>query len=233
MDVAPRTPPPGQAHVLIAVKDLDRAKSRLAPRLGPADRNALVLAMLRDTLAAARSAPAVGEVTVITPDATVAEAAEAAGARWYRDPEDPGGDGLNGVLRAAARVAASRVADGPLVALQGDLPCLAGTELSEALDRARSYPRAIVVDHHGTGTSALIVGDPSTEFDPRFGAGSARRHLDSGATALAGNWPGLRLDVDTAADLDAAAVLGPGPATAETLHRIGWQPGYRRSTEFI
>jgi 2-phospho-L-lactate guanylyltransferase len=233
MDVAHLTPPGGRAHVLIAVKDLDRAKTRLAPRLGPADRTALVLAMLRDTLAAAHSAPAVGDVTVITPDPAVAEVAEAAGAYWERDPDGLGPDRLNAALSAGARTWAARDADGPLVALQGDLPCLAGSELSEALDRARRYPRAIVVDHHGTGTSALIVGDARAAFDPRFGVGSAQRHLDSGATALAGHWPGLRLDVDTAADLDAAAGLGPGPATAETLRRIGWHPHPTRSTEFI
>ncbi|MFC9787954.1 2-phospho-L-lactate guanylyltransferase [Rhodococcus sp. NPDC127528] len=232
MDVAHPTPPSGRAHVLIAVKGLERAKSRLAPRLGPTDRTALVLAMLRDTLAAARSAPAVGDVTVITPDPTVAEVAEATGARWHRDPEEPGLDRLNAALRAASRTAALD-AEGPLVALQGDLPCLSGTELSEALDRARPHPRAFVVDHHGTGTSALIISDARAALDPRFGSSSAQRHLDSGATALAGNWPGLRLDVDTAADLDAAAALGPGPATAETLRRIGWRAESARRTEFI
>lgn len=79
-----------------------------------------------------------------------------------------------------------------------------------------------MIDHAGTGTAALLVRDPQAPLDPRFGAGSARRHVAAGAVALAGAWPGLRLDVDTAEDLAAAAALGTGPATRAALLDIGW-----------
>lgn len=217
MTAAPPPPTAVRAHVLIAVKDLDRAKTRLASRLDTDRRTALVLAMLRDTLAAARASEAVGEITVITPDRAVAAAAESAGAHWFPDRGGPGPDRLNAVLRSAAGAGGR----GPVVALQGDLPCLTGRELTEALVAARPYRRAVVIDHHGTGTSALIVADPADGLAPQFGPESARRHIDSGATALDGHWPGLRLDVDTPDDLDAAAELGPGTATAEVLRTIG------------
>ncbi|SEK24559.1 2-phospho-L-lactate guanylyltransferase [Rhodococcus maanshanensis] len=224
MDQAHHTPPAGQAHVLIAVKELGRAKSRLAARLGPQERTALVLAMLRDTLTAAATATGIAEITVITPDPSVARVARECGAGHYADPAGEGEDRLNAVLRAAAAHLRSTHGRGPIVALQGDLPCLRPDELSEALAAGTGTPRSFVVDHHGTGTAALIVGDPEADLDPGFGPDSARRHRLSGAAELTGDWPGLRLDVDTAADLDAAVMLGPGRSTAAELDRIGW-PG--------
>lgn len=232
MDPELRPPPAGPAHVLIAVKELGRAKSRLAARLGPDERTALVLAMLRDTLTAATNASGIAELTVITPDPSVARVARECGARLFTDPAGEDDDRLNTVLRAAAADARSTRRSGPLVALQGDLPCLRPDELSAALAIGGRAPRSLVVDHHGTGTAALIVGDPDAELDPRFGPDSARRHRLSGAVVLTGDWPGLRLDVDTAADLDAALTLGPGEATAAELDRIGW-PGSAGATRRI
>ncbi|MFD4292663.1 2-phospho-L-lactate guanylyltransferase [Rhodococcus sp. NPDC058532] len=215
-------PPPStavRAHVVIAVKDLGRAKSRLASRLDRAQRAALVLAMLRDTLAAARSSDAVAGVTVITPDAAVAAVAETAGAAHLADPDEHAVDPLNSVLHSAARRLG--MPGVPIVALQGDLPCLSADELTAAVTAALPHRRAVVVDHHGTGTAALIAAT-AADLAPQFGADSARKHIDSGAAALTGNWPGLRLDVDTPADLDAAAALGAGPETARVLRALGW-----------
>ncbi len=215
-------PPPtvGRAHVLIAVKDLGHAKSRLTHRLDAGARSTLVLAMLRDTLAAVRDSVAVARITVVTPDPVVSALAESVGAHLFDDRVVPGPDRLNRVLQAAA--GAVDRARGPLVVLQGDLPCLRGAELSDAITAARPHRRAIVVDHHGTGTAALIVTSPVAALRPHFGRDSARLHIASGATALTGSWPGLRLDVDTPDDVDAATTLGPGPATTAVLRTIGW-----------
>ncbi|MGW4478662.1 2-phospho-L-lactate guanylyltransferase [Rhodococcus triatomae] len=208
MSAAPAPPQAARAHVLIAVKDLRHAKSRLGPSLTADERAALTLAMVQDTVTAAFASTAVHAVTVITPDTVVAAAAAALGAAHF---PDRGEDDLNAVLTAAART----VGPGRVLALQGDLPCLSGAELTAALAAARPLRRAVVVDHHGTGTSALIA--ESRDLDPRFGPNSARHHIDSGATALNGHWPGLRLDVDTPDDLAAAAALGPGSATTRAL----------------
>jgi 2-phospho-L-lactate guanylyltransferase len=83
--------------------------------------------------------------------------------------------------------------------------------LSEAL--AGVEGRAFVADTAGTGTT-LLAAAPGVPLGPRFGPDSAARHAASGATALAGAWPSLRRDVDTAADLAEALVLGVGAATA-------------------
>ena len=128
--------------------------------------------------------------------------------------------GLNAALAEAA-AAASRnwPADG-VVALVGDLPALRPDELAAALAAAAKQPRSFVADHTGAGTT-LLAAAPGTALEPRFGAGSARRHRAIATPLPAG--AGLRHDVDTAADLAAAAAVGLGPATARhTADALPW-----------
>jgi 2-phospho-L-lactate guanylyltransferase len=73
-----------------------------------------------------------------------------------------------------------------------------------------------VPDAAGTGTTFLVAA-PGTPLEPRFGVGSADRHEASGARRLIGDWPGLRRDVDTPADLRAAIELGAGPSTSSVV----------------
>jgi len=211
-------------HAVIAVKRLDRAKSRLAQDFGPADRARLVLAMLSDTLRAARTVREIRTLTVVTPDPAVADTALRHGAVVLAEPEHspPGIDGLNAALTAAAAELRRRHGSVALLALQADLPALRGDELTRALSAAPPTGRAIVVDHQRTGTAALLARDPARSLEPLFGPDSARRHVAAGAVELVGNWPGLRLDVDTAADLQRAIRLGAGPVTCEFLVEVGW-----------
>ncbi|MGW4324409.1 2-phospho-L-lactate guanylyltransferase [Nocardia sp. NPDC004573] len=216
---------PHAVHAVIAVKSLDRAKSRLADRLRPEHRARLVLAMLADTVTATAAVAEVVSVTVVTPDPAVADMARALGADVHPEPRQSQAEGLNTALAATA--AALRGAHGPvdLLALQADLPALRPEELSGMLAAAPRGLRSIVIDHEGNGTAALVVRDPIAALDPRFGPGSARSHIDAGAVDLTGDWPGLRLDVDTPADLDRAVALGAGNATRAVLRDIGWPSG--------
>jgi 2-phospho-L-lactate/phosphoenolpyruvate guanylyltransferase len=212
-------------HALIAVKDLARAKSRLADAFAPADRERLVLAMMRDSLAAARQVEPIVSLTVVTPDATVAESAQEFGADIYPEPAaDSTDDGqrLNLALSHAAADLRERLGAVDLLALQADLPALRPRELTAAIAAAHDHSRSYIVDHRGTGTSALLLRDPTTALEPKFGAASALRHAETGAHPLAGDWPGLRLDVDTVEDLRLAAELGLGVATRELLNELGW-----------
>ncbi|MGE2734375.1 2-phospho-L-lactate guanylyltransferase [Mycolicibacterium vaccae] len=212
----PTAPPAHRADVgvVIAVKRLAAAKTRLAPMFSAADREGLVLAMLVDTIAAAVAVPAVRTVLVVTPDPVAAEAAEQSGARVLSDPTPAGhADPLNNALTAAADLVGREGTN--IVALQGDLPALQPYELAEAIAAARKAGRGFVADRHRGGTSALLTfGAP---LDPRFGADSADRHRRSGAVELDGAWPGLRCDIDTPEDLEAAQLLGVGPATTKAV----------------
>lgn len=218
----------GGLHAIVAVKSLRTAKSRLASELDPDARTDLVLAMLHDTLTTVAAVRSIDAVTVVTPDPNVAALACSIGVNVYADPGPLPGEAdpsqpdtrLNAALTAAAAHVRSHHGAVDLVVLQADLPALRSAELSEAVQIARSGGRSIVVDHHGTGTSALFSIGKGNALDPRFGPESARGHLNSGARQLGGHWPGLRTDVDTPADLDAVRALGVGPSTAAALTRL-------------
>ncbi|MBF6128323.1 2-phospho-L-lactate guanylyltransferase [Nocardia brasiliensis] len=214
---------PHAVHAVIAVKSLDQAKSRLADRLRPEHRARLVLAMLADTVTAAATVEEIASVTVVTPDPAVAELARTLGAAVHPEPRPLGPDSLNAALADAAAALRHRHGAVDLLAVQADLPALRPEELADMLATAPRGVRSIVVDHAGTGTAALLVRDPVAPLDPRFGPGSADKHVAAGAVDLPGDWPGLRLDVDTADDLDLAIELGAGGSTRAVLHDIGWQ----------
>ena len=189
--------------MLIPAKALPEAKSRLLPAsVDDGAHRRLVRAIRADTLAAARAAGGVARVIVVTDR-----------------PGEPGAfvqsaPGLNPALReAAAHASGTWPADG-VVALVGDLPALRPDELAAALAAAAGQPRSYVPDAPGTGTT-LLAARPGITLEPAFGAGSAARHRVVAAGLDAG--PGLRHDVDTAADLIAAAELGLGPATTAVL----------------
>src|SRR5689334_21819870 len=111
-----RTPDAG-VSVVIAVKRLTAAKTRLAPAFSPATRGGVVLAMLEDTIAAATAVPAVRSVIVVTPDADAAAAAGRLGAHALHDPTPSGHhDPLNHALTAGETLARRTGAN--VVALQ-------------------------------------------------------------------------------------------------------------------
>ena len=200
--------------LIIAVKRLAAAKTRLAALFSADARERVVLAMLIDTITAAHRVEAVGSITVVTPDETAAAAARELGADVLADPTpEHHRDPLNNAVLAAARSVKSHVAN--IVVLQGDLPALRSDELGEALAAARAHPRSFVADRQGTGTVALFAFGVSP--DPLFGSDSAARHRDSGAAELLGAWPGLRCDIDTPEDLLEAQTLGVGVATTAAI----------------
>ena len=200
--------------LIIAVKRLAAAKTRLAPVFSARTRENVVLAMLVDTLSAAARVGLVRSITVITPDEAAAAAATELGAEVLADPTPEGhSDPLNNAIAAAERTIAESLSN--IVVLQGDLPALQTQELSEAIAAARHHRRSFVADRLGTGTSALFAFGAA--LGPQFGPDSSARHRRSGAIELTGAWPGLRCDVDTPADLAAARRLGVGAATARAV----------------
>ncbi|APT12162.1 2-phospho-L-lactate guanylyltransferase [Mycobacterium avium] len=204
----------GDVALIIAVKRLAAAKTRLAPVFSARTRESVVLAMLTDTLTAATRVRSLGSITVITPDEAAAAAAAALGADVLADPTPEGHpDPLNNAIATAERAVSGSFAN--IVALQGDLPALQSQELAEAVAAARAHRRSFVADRLATGTAALFAF--GTRLDPRFGSDSSARHRSSGAIELTGAWPGLRCDVDTPTDLAAARRLGVGAATARAI----------------
>jgi 2-phospho-L-lactate guanylyltransferase len=200
--------------LIIAVKRLSAAKTRLAALFEADIRERVVLAMLLDTVTAARAVTAIASITIVTPDPTAAAAVRELGAAILMDPTPPDHpDPLNNAVLAASASLSHTTTN--IVVLQGDLPALQSGELSEALTAARRNPRSFVADRQRTGTAALFSLGVAPA--PQFGAESASRHRDSGAVELTGAWPGLRCDIDTPDDLAEARLLGVGTATAAII----------------
>jgi 2-phospho-L-lactate guanylyltransferase len=215
-----RTAAGDDVGLIIAVKRLAAAKTRLAPAFSAHHRGCVVLAMLVDTISAASHLAALRCITVITADEAAGAAAVQLGAQVLVDPTPEGHpDPLNNAIAAAEHAVAESVAN--IVVLQGDLPALRSEELAEAIVAARAHRRSFVADRHGTGTAALFAFD--TPVNPQFGRDSSARHRQSGAVELTGVWPGLRCDIDTPEDLAVAGRIGVGAATIGALAVNRWQ----------
>jgi 2-phospho-L-lactate/phosphoenolpyruvate guanylyltransferase len=215
------TPPePARAalpwSLVVPVKLLALAKSRLATLAGQ-HRPALALAMAADTVAAALACEEVTRVIAVTDDPEAAGVLAGLGAVVTGDEPR---SGLNPALRHGAGLATARWPGTGIGALAADLPSLRPAELAVFLRAAAAWPQAFVPDAAGSGTT-LYTARPDATFAPRFGLGSAARHLAAGAAELA--LPGLvslRRDVDAPADLAEATGLGVGPRTAAVAARL-------------
>jgi len=199
--------------VVIPVKRLSLAKSRLRAGLPGVPHDDLVLSLAADTVAAALGCPSVTAVLVVTDEPLVRRTVAELGAEPVADAPDAG---LNPALEYGADQATRRRPDWGVAALGADLPALRPDELTAALAAAAQHSRAYVGDTERTGT-VLLTARPGTLLGPRFGPGSAQAHRDSGAVELIEDWPSLRRDVDTVGDLAAAVLLGIGRHTADQL----------------
>ena len=196
--------------VLMPVKVLAEAKSRLASLAGPR-RAELALALASDTVTAVLASDAVARVIVITDDQDAAVALAALGALVV--PDEPRA-GLNPALRHGARYAAARWPGDGMAALSADLPALRPEQIGQALRAAAGWPTAFVADAAGDGTT-LYAARAGAAFRPAFGLASRARHAAGGAVELGlDDIGGLRRDVDTPSDLRGAVALGLGPHSA-------------------
>jgi 2-phospho-L-lactate/phosphoenolpyruvate guanylyltransferase len=196
--------------LVVPMKRLDRAKSRLRGAVsGGSGRHVdLALALLLDTVTAARAADGVRSVLVVCEDERVPVALRGTGVDAIDAIDERGLPGLNEALAFGARLLGE---DGHVGALQADLPALRPEELAAAIAQAGGT-RAFCPDKEGTGTTLLLAG-AGRALNPRFGPGSAAAHASTGAVRVGVDAPGLRCDVDTAADLRRACDLGVGPRT--------------------
>jgi 2-phospho-L-lactate guanylyltransferase len=188
-----------RAHVLVPVKRLDAAKSRLAPALSATERAALMRELLEKVLAAV-SAADVGPVTVVS-----AERLELNGVPRWNDLGLEWNEALSAAMRA--------VVTEPVAAIvSADLPLLAPDEVRELVRATPEQGIAIARALDG-GTNAVSMRPPGA-LTTRFGEpASARAHADA-ATALGlaqqiVDLPGLAFDVDTPADLERLRGMTP------------------------
>src|SRR4051812_27456075 len=185
MDPSPR-PSFERTWALVPLRGLSTAKTRLGPDLDPATRRALVEALLRRTLVAARDARSIAGTVVVTKDPLVAGMAQAHGAVGLVEHLP----GVNEAIDAARSLAVARGATAVLV-LPADLPAvsaaavdaLVGAAAASLADLERDRERGlvgVVSDRHGRGTNVLLLTPPDAA-DPKFGEDSRAAHRAAAA----------------------------------------------------
>lgn len=189
--------------ILIPVKDLSRAKQRLALLLSQDDRTALANAMLEDVFEAVSAVRGVDAVFVVSSYAPALERAQARG--WHVLREEEQISESNSVDRASLECAARGVQ--VLLRVPIDIPLVQPGDIEEILASAGPAPASVFVpSRDGTGTNALLRTPPAL-FPSHFGENSFRKHLavaaQAGAEARVVRNARIELDLDDAEDLRA------------------------------
>lgn len=182
---------------IVPLKDFREAKGRLD--LLPENRTSLTQAVAEHVISACRDggfAP-----LVVTGSEGMRRWAAALGADVLVDTP---GEGLNG----AAAQGAARAGEGPWLVVHGDLPLLSADDVAH-VGLLLGRGGVVLAPSRDGGTNLLGA---TGRFDFRYGPASFHGHL----AAAAGREvsvvirPGTALEIDTLADLQAAALLSSG-----------------------
>lgn len=204
---------------IIPAKSFLTAKSRLSSLLSLDERELLSRTMLQDVLQACRDATCIGEIYVVTADATVSALAETSGARVVAEQREVGTD---------AAVRAGLCALGPsaeaALIFPSDIPDLTAAIVDRIAALTCRYGAVVVPAIRDGGTNALGLIPPDL-FATGFGQDSCAKHL--AAARLRGvephllQIPGIGRDLDTADDV-LAFIEKPRPTrTRLLLKRLG------------
>ena len=209
---------------VLPTKPLALAKSRLAPHLGDADRQALSFAMFHDVLECLSRANNVDAIAVVTADRRLLDLAM----RMRALAIDEGTPrGLNAAAALGTTHAVERGATSVLIMLS-DLPLLTAEEVDALYADVPPAPHVrLARSHEGLGTNALLRVPP-TAISTRFGGRSFQDHLAAAADANVScsqvDLPGLSFDIDTIDDLSELRRLSRTTRTLVEARKLGLLP---------
>jgi 2-phospho-L-lactate/phosphoenolpyruvate guanylyltransferase len=191
---------------IVPMKELDRAKSRLATRLNGLERRSLALEMFTHVVRTLKQQAVIAEVLVVSRDLDILQVAVHLGARPLFDEASD----LNGALEQARSVAREAGA-GALLVAHGDLPLLAEADvltMVQALADGNDLVLAPDAAEQGTNAMGVMIDAP---FAFQFEGQSFPRHLAAAAwnelLVSVVRSPTLALDVDTPLSLTKLAGL--------------------------
>lgn len=188
--------------VIIPVKPLNRAKSRLADVLTSGQRQQLAETMFRHVLSVVTSTPQVIGTLVISRDSKALSIARDYNARTVQESGQPE---LNSALTRATQVVASWGCEAVLV-LPADLPLISSEDVTHIVALGQYDPSMVIAtDQHQNGTNALFMR-PAGLITYSFGENSFTRHTDmareKGIEPKIYHSDRLALDIDYPADLE-------------------------------
>lgn len=188
--------------VIIPVKPLRLAKSRLAEVLTPEERQRFAEAMLSHVLQVVESVPQVTGTLVISRDNHALALAREHGAKTIQESGSPE---LNKALMRATSIVASWRSDAVLV-LPADLPLITPDDVTNIIQLGREYPSVVIAtDRNKDGTNALFMRPPGL-IEYAYGPGSYYRHAvmarDAGTIVHVYESDGLLQDIDLPEDIE-------------------------------
>jgi len=160
---------------VIPLKTLELAKQRLAASLSPAQRKALMLAMVEDAVSALKSCSSVEQVVVVSRDQACGDLCQTHGLRQLDLEED---SCLNSGL-SAATVLLQQEGCQEVMILHGDLPLVSAESIEELIASHRSSEADLTIAgcQHKGGTNAMVLALPAG-IDFQFGRDSFNSHQD-------------------------------------------------------
>ncbi len=185
--------------IIIPVKRLDNAKSRLSSLLTDDERKQFCLKMLEDVLGTVKSTKHPHETAVVSNDPTVSKVAKNFDAAYLKERKT----GLNKSVSEAVDWCVERGAASVLV-LPADIPLVTPWDLDRILMLGEKASMVISPSSNGKGTNALLLTPPNVS--PTFyGPHSFQRHIKEAKEMKIScrryRSPGLALDIDTIEDL--------------------------------
>lgn len=187
--------------VIIPVKPLVSAKSRLSAVLTPEQRQTLAEALMRHIIGVVKPIPQVAGTLVISRDPKALAIAREAGAHTV---QESGAPELNAALMRATQVVNGMRGEAVLI-LPADLPLITSDDVLKLIDLGRHDNTVVIAtDRNQDGTNALFIRPPGL-FAYAYGVGSYQRHQalarDAGAAVQLYESERLRLDIDVPEDL--------------------------------
>jgi FO synthase len=188
--------------IILPLKGLSSAKSRLAPVLSPDQREGLMKAMVEDVLTALRDCAAVEGILLVSRNPDAPSLAAAYGAEVLNLDKD---EDLNSAVKAAADFLLEKGIRRTLI-LHGDIPLARPSDLTRLVEAGVQSKLTLVACRHGRGTNALLTSLP-TKIPFLYGKDSYQQHQEAarrqGIESTSIDVPRLSLDVDSAEDLSA------------------------------
>ncbi len=206
--------------ILIPVKDLTRAKQRLAALMTQEERTQLAWVMLENTFAAAAQVRTVDRIEVVTLYPPAIELAERFGMEIILETEQIS---ESASVDFGSREAAKRGAEAVL-RLPIDLPLITAADIETILAADQAQPSVVIVpSRDGTGTNAILRRPPIL-FPSRFGTGSLAKHIKEAENINAKctllELPHIALDIDEPEDVVELLSRGQGGAIHDLLAEL-------------
>ena len=206
--------------VIIPVKRLDNAKSRLSPLLASEERKQFCLKMLEDVLRTVKSMKRINQTVVVSNDPEVFRDAKNFEAAYLKERRA----GLNEAVSEAIGWCIERGATSVLV-LPADIPLVTPTDLNRMLALREKASMVISPSRSGNGTNALLLTPPNV-CPTFYGPCSFERHLEEASKRRISfcmfKSQRIALDIDTVEDLANFISTNAKETSAhKLLHKIG------------